>query len=214
MKKERGRVAPGPTGRRHVGGVRTGLYNYRFARRAGGGVILRIEETDSERFVPGAEEYIIESLKGCGITIDEGVGAGGPHAPYRQSERRNIYLKYALQLVESGNAYYAFDSAESLNSLRTEAEGRGDTFAYNYKVRGRLETSLRLSADDVADRIERGDQWVIRFKMPEDENVQMHDLIRGDVVVNTSTLDDKVLYKSVDELPTYHLANIVDDHLM
>ena len=173
------RFAPSPTGPLHIGGVRTALYNYLFARRHGGKMILRIEDTDSQRFVPGAEAYIIESLEWCGIHIDEGVGQGGPHAPYRQSERREIYLKYALQLVDAGWAYYAFDTA-----------------------------------DEVRARIERGDQWVVRFKMPADETVRMHDLIRGDVEVNTSTLDDKVLYKSADALPTYHLANIVDDHLM
>ena len=177
-------------------------------------MILRIEDTDSQRFVPGAEDYIIESLKWCGIEIDEGVGVGGPHAPYRQSERRELYLKYATQLVEAGWAYYAFDTAEELDSLRKEYESRGETFAYNFKVRTTLPTSLSLSKEEVEERIARGDIWVIRFKMPENEIVKMHDLIRGDVEVNTSTLDDKVLYKSVDALPTYHLANIVDDHLM
>lgn len=214
MNKVRVRFAPSPTGPLHIGGVRTALYNYLFARRSGGQFILRIEDTDSQRFVPGAEEYILESLKWCGIEVDEGVGKGGPHAPYRQSERKDIYLKYALQLVESGNAYYAFDSAESLGQLREAAEKAGETFAYNYKVREGLETSLRLTPEEVTARIERGDQWVIRFKMPENENVEMDDLIRGHVTVNTATLDDKVLYKSADELPTYHLANIVDDHLM
>ena len=175
---------------------------------------MRIEDTDSQRFVPGAEDYIIESLKWCGIEIDEGVGVGGPHAPYRQSERRELYLKYATQLVEAGWAYYAFDSAEELDALRKEYESRGETFAYNFKVRTTLPTSLSLSKEEVEERIARGDVWVIRFKMPENEVVKMHDLIRGDVEVNTSTLDDKVLYKSVDALPTYHLANIVDDHLM
>ena len=215
MKREvRVRFAPSPTGPLHIGGVRTALYNYLFARRHGGKMILRIEDTDSQRFVPGAEEYIIESLKWCGIEIDEGVGVGGPHAPYRQSERRELYLKYATQLVEAGWAYYAFDTAEELDSLRKEYEGRGETFAYNFKVRTTLPTSLSLSKEEVEERIARGDIWVIRFKMPENEIVKMHDLIRGDVEVNTSTLDDKVLYKSVDALPTYHLANIVDDHLM
>lgn len=197
-----------------MGGVRTALYNYLFARNHGGKMILRIEDTDSQRFVPGAEEYIIESLRWCGIEIDEGVGVGGPHAPYRQSERREIYLKYALQLVEAGWAYYAFDTAAELDALRKECESRGETFAYNYTVREKLPTSLSLSAEEVRERIDRGDQWVIRFKMPVDETVEMDDLIRGHVKVNTSTLDDKVLYKSVDALPTYHLANIVDDHLM
>ena len=208
------RFAPSPTGPLHIGGVRTALYNYLFARRNGGKMILRIEDTDSQRFVPGAEEYIIESLKWCGIEIDEGVGVGGPHAPYRQSERREIYLKYAKQLVEAGWAYYAFDTPEELDALRKEAEEAGKTFAYNYEVREKLPTSLSLSSEEVESRIARGDQWVVRFKMPENEVVKMDDLIRGHVEVNTSTLDDKVLYKSADALPTYHLANIVDDHLM
>ena len=208
------RFAPSPTGPLHIGGVRTALYNYLFARRHGGKMILRIEDTDSQRFVPGAEEYILESLRWCGIEIDEGVGVGGPHAPYRQSERREIYLRYALQLVEAGWAYYAFDSAEALDTLRKEAEAAGKAFAYNYEVRGQLETSLRLPKEEVEARIARGDQWVIRFKMPENELIEMDDLIRGHVTVNSSTLDDKVLYKSADKLPTYHLANIVDDHLM
>ena len=208
------RFAPSPTGPLHIGGVRTALYNYLFARRHGGTMILRIEDTDSQRFVPGAEQYILDSLAWCGIEIDEGVGAGGPHAPYRQSERREIYLRYALQLVEAGWAYYAFDTAAELEALRAEAEARGEAFAYNYAVRERLATSLALPADEVRARIDRGDQWVIRFRMPENETVEMDDLIRGHVAVNTSTLDDKVLYKSADALPTYHLANIVDDHLM
>ena len=208
------RFAPSPTGPLHIGGVRTALYNYLFARRHGGKMILRIEDTDSQRFVPGAEEYIIESLKWCGVEIDEGVGVGGPHAPYRQSERREIYLKYAKQLIEAGWAYYAFDTPEELEKLRAEAEAAGKTFAYNYEVREQLPTSLTLSAEEVSERIARGDQWVVRFKMPESEVVKMDDLIRGHVEVNTSTLDDKVLYKSADALPTYHLANIVDDHLM
>ncbi len=208
------RFAPSPTGPLHIGGVRTALYNYLFARRNGGKMILRIEDTDSQRFVEGAEAYIIESLKWCGIEIDEGVGAGGPDAPYRQSERREIYLKYAMQLIDAGWAYYAFDTAEQLDEKRREAEAAGAAFAYNYTVRGELPTSLSLSAEEVEARKAAGEKWVIRFKMPEDEIVEMDDLIRGHVSVNTSTLDDKVLYKSVDSLPTYHLANIVDDHLM
>ncbi|MBP3425170.1 MAG: glutamate--tRNA ligase [Rikenellaceae bacterium] len=208
------RFAPSPTGALHIGGVRTALYNYLFARQRGGKFILRIEDTDSQRFVPGAEEYIMESLEWCGIKIDEGIREGGPHAPYRQSERKAIYKKYALQLVESGNAYYAFDTPEELNTLRAEMEAKGETFAYNHAVRTQLATSLRLSAEEVEERIARGDQYVIRFKMPENESVEMHDMIRGNVTINTATLDDKVLYKSADALPTYHLANIVDDHLM
>ncbi|MBR3854136.1 MAG: glutamate--tRNA ligase, partial [Tidjanibacter sp.] len=213
-RKVRVRFAPSPTGALHIGGVRTALYNYLFARQRGGDFILRIEDTDSTRYVPGAEEYIMESLEWCGIKIDEGVREGGPHAPYRQSERKEIYLKYALQLVESGNAYYAFDTPEELNTLRAELEAKGETFCYNHAVREQLATSLRLSAEEVEERKARGDQWVIRFKMPENEVVKMDDLIRGHVEMNTSTLDDKVLYKSADQLPTYHLANIVDDHLM
>ena len=169
------RFAPSPTGPLHIGGVRTALYNYLFARRHGGKMILRIEDTDSQRFVPGAEDYIIESLKWCGIEIDEGVGVGGPHAPYRQSERRELYLKYATQLVEAGWAYYAFDTAEELDVLRKEYESRGETFAYNFKVRTTLPTSLSLSKEEVEERIARGDIWVIRFKMPENEIVNMHD---------------------------------------
>ncbi len=213
-RRVRVRFAPSPTGALHIGGVRTALYNYLFARRHGGDFILRIEDTDSQRFVPGAEEYIMESLDWCGIKIDEGVREGGPHAPYRQSERKAIYLKYAQQLVASGHAYYAFDTAEQLDTLRKEAEAKGETFAYNYSVREKLQTSLALSEEEVKARIDRGDVWVIRFKMPENENVEMDDLIRGHITINTSTLDDKVLYKSADQLPTYHLANIVDDHLM
>lgn len=197
-----------------MGGVRTALYNYLFARRHGGDFILRIEDTDSQRFVPGAEAYIFESLKWCGIKVDEGVEEGGPHAPYRQSERRDIYLQYALQLVESGNAYYAFDTPEALQAIREEYEGRGETFAYNYTVREKLSTSLSLPPEEVKRHIESGEHWVIRFKMPADEDIRMNDLIRGEVTVHSSTLDDKVLYKSADGLPTYHLANIVDDRLM
>lgn len=213
-RKVRVRFAPSPTGALHIGGVRTALYNYLFARQNGGQMILRIEDTDSTRYVEGAERYIIDSLRWCGIEIDEGVEQGGPHAPYRQSERKAIYLKYALQLVESGNAYYAFDTPEELDTLRKEMESRGKTFSYNYAIREKLATSLHLSKQEVQERIARGDQWVIRFKMPADQTVAMEDLIRGEVEINTSTLDDKVLYKSADSLPTYHLANIVDDHLM
>ena len=198
-RRVRVRFAPSPTGALHIGGVRTALYNYLFARQHGGDFILRIEDTDSQRFVPGAEDYIMQSLKWCGISIDEGINEGGPHAPYRQSERRDIYLKYALQLVQNGNAYYAFDSAEDLNKLREQAEANGQTFSYDAKVRNSLQTSLNLSEDEVNERINRGDQWVIRFKMPENENVEMDDLIRGHISINTQTLDDKVLYKRSEE---------------
>lgn len=213
-RRVRVRFAPSPTGALHIGGVRTALYNYLFAKQHGGDFILRIEDTDSNRYVEGAEKYIMDSLAWCGIEIDEGVNEGGPHAPYRQSERKAVYLEYALRLVESGNAYYAFDTPEELDALRTDMESRGETFSYNYAIREKLATSLRLSKQEVQERINRGDQWVIRFRMPENENVEMEDLIRGHVEINTSTLDDKVLYKSTDSLPTYHLANIVDDHLM
>ncbi len=213
-KRIRVRFAPSPTGPLHMGGVRTALYNYLFARRHGGDFILRIEDTDSQRFVPGAEEYIAEALHWCGIDPDEGVVQGGPHAPYRQSERKEIYLQYALQLVASGDAYYAFDTPDELDALRAEAEAKGDTFTYNAACRSMLNNSLRFGTEETAAKIAAGERWVIRFRMPESEEVAMNDLIRGEVVVNTSTLDDKVLYKSSDELPTYHLANIVDDHLM
>lgn len=209
------RFAPSPTGPLHMGGVRTALYNYLFARQHGGKFLLRIEDTDSQRFVPGAEEYIIESLKWSGIQIDEGVSVGGPHAPYRQSERKEIYLKYALELIDKGWAYYAFDTAEELDAIRKECEEKGETFAYNYTVRKRLKTSLSLPVDEVKTLLEQPDgHWVIRFKMPEAQAIEMDDIIRGHVTVNSSTLDDKVLYKSADGLPTYHLANIVDDYLM
>lgn len=213
-KKVRVRFAPSPTGPLHIGGVRTALYNYLFARRKGGDFIIRIEDTDSTRWVAGAEEYILDSMLWCGIKVDEGVREGGKYGPYRQSERKDIYLKYALQLVGSGNAYYAFDTPEELDALRAETEVGGEVFSYNYAVRGKLATSLNLPQEEVRRRIEAGEQWVIRFRMPENETVEMDDLIRGHVSVNTSTLDDKVLFKSADGLATYHLANIVDDHLM
>ncbi|MBE9488301.1 MAG: glutamate--tRNA ligase [Bacteroidetes bacterium] len=215
MSKEvRVRFAPSPTGALHIGGVRTALYNYLFARKNGGKFILRIEDTDSQRFVEGAEKYVIEALKWCGIEIDEGVSVGGPHAPYRQSERSAMYLAYAKQLVENDYAYYAFDTAEELKTVRSEYEKRGETFSYNAKVRETLATSLSLPAEEVERRLTEENHWVVRFKMPVNEDIHMTDIIRGDVTVNSSTLDDKVLFKAVDKLPTYHLANIVDDYLM
>jgi len=224
MRKTRVRFAPSPTGPLHMGGVRTALYNYLYAKQRGGDFIIRIEDTDSQRFVPGAEEYIIEALNWCGIIPDEGVDENGkvvetaserhPHAPYRQSQRRSIYRKYAEQLVEAGWAYYAFDSAESLDKARAAAESAGDVFIYNHNTRGSLSNSLTLSQEETARLLEERSDWTIRFKMPEDTVVEMDDLIRGHIEVNTTTLDDKVLWKRADELPTYHLANIVDDHLM
>ena len=213
-KRTRVRFAPSPTGPLHMGGVRTALYNYLYAKKRGGDFILRIEDTDSHRFVPGAEEYIIESLKWCGITPDEGVGVGGPHAPYRQSERRNIYKAYADQLVQAGWAYYAFDTPEALEKQRAECEAKGETFIYNWSTRKTLRNSLTLPPEETLSLLESTTDWTVRFKMPEDRIVQMDDMIRGHIEVNTSTLDDKVLWKRADSLPTYHLANIVDDHLM
>ena len=207
-----------------MGGVRTALYNYLYAKQNGGDFIIRIEDTDSHRFVPGAEKYIIEALNWCGIHPDEGVDADGnvvevasekhPHAPYRQSQRKGIYRSYADQLIANGYAYYAFDTAEELEAKRTAAESAGGTFIYNQKTRMELRTSLTLPEDEVRNLLETTDTWTIRFRMPENVVVKMDDLIRGHIEVNTDTLDDKVLWKRADELPTYHLANIVDDHLM
>ncbi len=224
MKKRRVRFAPSPTGPLHMGGVRTALYNYLYAKQAGGDFIIRIEDTDSTRFVPGAEQYIIEALSWCGIIPDEGVDSSGkvvetpserhPHAPYRQSQRKEIYRKYAEQLVASGNAYYAFDTAEELAALRTEAEASKRTFTYNHSTRLSLRNSLTLPKDETERLVKETTGWTIRFKCPEDRIISMDDKIRGHIEVNSSTLDDKVLWKSADNLPTYHLANIVDDHLM
>ena len=223
-RKTRVRFAPSPTGPLHMGGVRTALYNYLFAKQRGGDFIIRIEDTDSQRFVPGAEKYIIEALNWCGIVPDEGVdGAGNvvetaserhPHAPYRQSQRKPIYRQYAEQLVENGYAYYAFDTAEELGAKRAEMEANGQTFIYGQTTRMGLRNSLSMPEAEVKELLENRTDWTIRFKMPENRVVAMDDLIRGHVEVNTSTLDDKVLWKRADELPTYHLANIVDDHLM
>ena len=223
-RKTRVRFAPSPTGPLHMGGVRTALYNYLFAKQRGGDFIIRIEDTDSQRFVPGAEKYIIEALNWCGIIPDEGVDAEGkvvetaserhPHAPYRQSQRKPIYRQYAEQLVAEGFAYYAFDTAEELGAKRAEMEAAGQTFIYGQTTRMGLRNSLSMPEEEWRPLLESRTDWTIRFKMPEDRVVKMDDLIRGHVEVNTSTLDDKVLWKRADELPTYHLANIVDDHLM
>ena len=211
--KVRVRFAPSPTGPLHIGGVRTALYNYLFAKKNGGDLLLRIEDTDQGRFVPGAEEYIIESFRWLGIKFDEGVGIGGAHAPYRQSERKELYRKYADELIDKGFAYYAFDSAADLEAKRKECEAVKKTFQYDVNSRMQMCNSLTLSKEEVEKRINGGEQYVIRFKYPENVDVVVDDLIRGLVKINTSLLDDKVLYKS-DGMPTYHLANVVDDHLM
>ena len=210
QQKIRVRFAPSPTGPLHIGGVRTALYNYLFARKNHGELIFRIEDTDSSRFVPGAEDYIIESFKWLGIKFDEGVGIGGDHGPYRQSERRDIYKKYVDVLLDNGKAYIAFDTPEELNAKRSEIPN----FQYDDSTRMTMRNSLTMAPDEVQALIEQGAQYVVRFKIEPGEDVHVLDMIRGDVVINSSVLDDKVLYKSADELPTYHLANIVDDHLM
>ena len=218
-RRVRVRFAPSPTGALHIGGVRTALYNYLFARQHGGDMLLRIEDTDSTRFVPGAEEYILEALDWLGIGIDEGLRmkkgtkemeAVGNHGPYRQSERREIYHQYVKQLLDSGHAYIAFDTPEELDAKRAEIPN----FQYDARSRMQMRNSLTLPADEVQRLIENGEKYVVRFKVEPDEDVHVHDLIRGEVVINSNILDDKVLYKSADDLPTYHLANIVDDHLM
>ena len=214
-RKVRVRFAPSPTGALHIGGVRTALFNYLFARQHGGDMLLRIEDTDSTRFVPGAEEYITESLAWLGIEIDEGIcqdapNGKGDHGPYRQSERREIYHKYVDQLLASGSAYIAFDTPEQLEAKRAEIAN----FQYDARTREQMVNSLTLSKEEVEARIEAGEKYVVRFKVEPNIDVHVHDLIRGEVVINSNILDDKVLYKSADDLPTYHLANIVDDHLM
>jgi glutamyl-tRNA synthetase len=212
--KPRVRFAPSPTGPLHMGGVRTALYNYLFAKKHGGDFILRIEDTDQNRYVPGSEEYIIESLKWAGIPPNEGVGFGdGPHKPYRQSERNAIYRKFAEELVEKGHAYYAFDTSQELEDLRMKMEASKSTFAYNSVTRKTLKNSLTLSSEEVENRLKSGESYVIRIKIPEHVEVHVNDIIRGEVSVDTSQLDDKVLFKS-DGMPTYHLANVVDDYLM
>ena len=213
MKKVRVRFAPSPTGPLHIGGVRTALYNYLFAKKHGGTFILRIEDTDQARFVEGAEEYIMESLAWCGIVVDEGIREGGKFGPYRQSDNKHVYRQYADFLVDKGDAYYAFDTPERLESLRSESEKTGKTFIYNSGVREELINSISLKENEWRKKLENGEHYVIRYKMPHNEDIHFEDLIRGPIVVNTGTLDDKVLFKS-DGMPTYHLANIVDDHMM
>lgn len=212
-KNIRVRFAPSPTGPLHIGGVRTALYNYLFARKHGGTMILRIEDTDQGRFVAGAEEYIIDSLAWCGIHFDESVSVGGPHAPYRQSERKALYQQFSDQLIASGHAYYAFDTPEELEALRNQAEAEKQTFTYNAQSRKGLRNSLNLSQHEVNQLLKDQIPFVVRFCIPENTEIAMDDIIRGRVVVQSETLDDKVLFKS-DGMPTYHLANIVDDHLM
>ena len=209
-RKVRVRFAPSPTGPLHIGGVRTALYNYLFAKQHGGDFVFRIEDTDSTRFVPGAEEYIIESFRWLGITFDEGVSFGGKYGPYRQSERREIYKKYVEQLLEAGKAYYAFDTPEELEAKRAEIQN----FQYDARTRMQMRNSLTMPKDEVDALIADGRQYVVRFKVEPGVAVHVDDIIRGDVRIMSDILDDKVLYKSADELPTYHLANIVDDHLM
>lgn len=209
-RKVRVRFAPSPTGALHIGGVRTALYNYLFARQHGGDLVFRIEDTDSNRFVPGAEEYIIESFRWLGIKFDEGVSFGGEHGPYRQSERRSIYKKYVDQLLAADKAYIAFDTPEQLEAKRAEIQN----FQYDARTRGEMNNSLTLPKEEVERRIADGEQYVVRFKVEPGIDVHIDDMIRGHVVIKSDILDDKVLYKSADELPTYHLANIVDDHLM
>ena len=209
-RRVRVRFAPSPTGPLHIGGVRTALFNYLFARQHGGGFVFRIEDTDSHRFVPGAEEYIIESFKWLGIKFDEGVSFGGDHGPYRQSERRDIYKKYVDQLLADGKAYYAFDTPEELDAKRAEIQN----FQYDARTRMQMRNSLSLPEAEWRQMIADGEQYVVRFLITPGIEVHVNDMIRGDVVIKSDILDDKVLYKSADELPTYHLANIVDDHLM
>jgi glutamyl-tRNA synthetase len=208
------RFAPSPTGPLHMGGVRTALYNFLFARKSGGKLLLRIEDTDQNRYVPGAEEYIIESLKWCGIRFDEGIEEGGSFGPYRQSDRMAIYREFAFRLVDKGHAYYAFDTPEELEEMRKAVSGdHQDQFKYNYRTRTKMKNSLMMPEEEVMHRISKGEPYVIRILIPENQEVVFHDLIRGEVRFQSENLDDKVLFKS-DGLPTYHLANVVDDYLM
>jgi glutamyl-tRNA synthetase len=211
--KVRVRFAPSPTGPLHIGGVRTALFNYLFAKKHGGDFLLRIEDTDQNRYVPGAEDYIVEALNWLNIPYDEGPGKEGDCGPYRQSERKGLYKQYAFDLIESGNAYYAFDTSEKLNFHRKDHEAKGKTFIYNWHNRLKLKNSLSMPAMEVEHLLAEGVDYVIRFKTPESETLHLQDIIRGGMQVDTSVLDDKVLFKS-DGMPTYHLANIVDDHLM
>ncbi|WP_425076384.1 glutamate--tRNA ligase [Psychroserpens sp. S379A] len=212
-KDVRVRFAPSPTGPLHIGGVRTALFNYLFAKKHRGTFVLRIEDTDQNRYVEGAEDYIVESLNWCGIPFDEGSGKNETFGPYRQSERKHLYKQYADKLIEKGHAYYAFDTPETLDFHRKDHEAKGKTFIYNWHNRLKLSNSLSLTKDEVKAKLEAGDDYVIRFKSPQDETLHLKDLIRGDIKIDTNILDDKVLFKS-DGMPTYHLANIVDDHLM
>ena len=213
MKKVRVRFAPSPTGPLHIGGVRTALYNYLFAKKHKGTFILRIEDTDQKRYVEGAENYIIEALNWLQIPFDEGPTIGGDFGPYRQSERKDIYKKHIDKLLKSGDAYYAFDTPEKLDFHRKDHEAKGKTFIYNWHNRLKLDNSLSLGVDEVKERIAAGEKYVIRFKSPENETLYLHDIIRGEIKIDTNILDDKILFKS-DGMPTYHLANIVDDYLM
>ena len=212
-KQVRVRFAPSPTGPLHIGGVRTALFNYLFAKKHNGTFVLRIEDTDQNRYVEGAEQYIIDSLNWCNIPFDEGPNKNEKFGPYRQSERKDLYKQYADQLIKNGHAYYAFDTAEVLDAHRKDHEAKGKTFIYNWHNREKLSNSLSLSAEDVQAKLDAGEDYVIRFKSPQDQTLHLKDIIRGDIKIDTNILDDKVLFKA-DGMPTYHLANIVDDHLM
>ncbi|WP_299435858.1 glutamate--tRNA ligase [uncultured Aquimarina sp.] len=212
-KKTRVRFAPSPTGPLHIGGVRTALFNYLFTKKHNGTFVLRIEDTDQNRYVSGAEDYITEALDWCNIPFDEGPGKDGGFGPYRQSERKHLYKQYADQLIENGHAYYAFDTSDELNEHRTNDEAQGKTFIYNWHNRTKLNNSISLSENETQQKINSGDPYVIRFKCPQDETLHLTDEVRGDMKIDTNVLDDKILFKS-DGMPTYHLANIVDDHLM
>jgi len=211
--KVRVRFAPSPTGPLHIGGVRTALFNYLFAKKHNGTFVLRIEDTDQNRYVEGAEQYIVDALNWCGIPFDEGPGKDGGFGPYRQSERKHLYAEYAEKLVKSGNAYYAFDTSEQLDFHRKDHEAKGKTFIYNWHNRLKLDNSLSLLQEETQAKLDAGEDYVIRFKTPQDEKLVLNDIVRGEIEIDTNILDDKVLFKT-DGMPTYHLANIVDDHLM